>query len=64
MNELNEKQAAALEAINNFILYWTSNPTEISRMEAAAYDYILQDHVLTDTEACDDPACWCKEDAA
>lgn len=50
MSELNEQQAAALETIGNFILYWTSNPREQARMEKAAWDYVTQDHVLTEDE--------------
>lgn len=50
MADLTEKQRVALETIGNFILYWTSNVREQARMENAAWDYVTQDHVLTDEE--------------
>lgn len=51
MSELTDKQAAALETIGNFILYWTSNVREQARMERAAWDYITQDHTFEESEA-------------
>ena len=42
--ELNKAQTDALEAIDNFILYFTSDEAERERMSAAALDYIEQEH--------------------
>jgi len=45
---VNDKQEQALEAIKNFILWYTSNETERDLMYEAALTYVEQDHVLTE----------------
>lgn len=47
---LNAKQRAALEAIENFLLWYTSDEETYVRMWDAAFDYVEQDHVLTSKE--------------
>ena len=49
--EYNAKQKAALDAISNFILYYTSDEMLRERMVDAACDYIEQDHYLA-TQVC------------
>lgn len=48
--ELNTAQSAALEAIDNFILHFTSNDAERERMAAAAVEYVEQDHALREPQ--------------
>ena len=43
---MNEEQKQALDVIQNFILWYTSNETERDRMYEAALTYVEQDHVL------------------
>jgi len=50
---MNNAQQSALEAIDGFILYYTSNADEQYRMSEAARDHVLSDHVLA--EATGDP---------
>jgi hypothetical protein len=45
---MNEKEEQALEAIQNFILWYTSDEAERDRMCEAAIEYIEEDHVLTE----------------
>ena len=49
-DNLNAKQRAALEAIENFLLWYTSDEKTYARMWDAAFDYVEQDHVLTSEE--------------
>jgi len=45
---MNRKQEQALEAINNFILWYTSSECEQEKMQDAAETYVKEDHVLTE----------------
>jgi len=45
---MNKKQTEALETIQNFILWYTSNEQEQEKMQSSAADYVRQDHVLTE----------------
>lgn len=45
---MNRKQEQALEAINNFILWYTSSECEQEKMQDLAASYVKQDHVLTE----------------
>ena len=47
---MNQKQEAALDTIINFILYFTSDENSRERLIEVAYDYVEQDHVLTEDE--------------
>lgn len=47
---MNSKQQAALEAIQNFILWFSSDETERERMNTAAVAYVEEDHVLTEED--------------
>ena len=49
-DNLNAKQRAALEAIENFLLWYTSDEKTYARMWDAAFDYVEQDHVLISEE--------------
>ena len=49
-DNLNAKQRAAIEAIENFLLWYTSDEKTYARMWDAAFDYVEQDHVLTSEE--------------
>ena len=44
---LNPAQRAALEAIDNFILYYSSSETVRALMQDAAREYVAEDHVLS-----------------
>ena len=46
--EVNDRQKNALETIENFIEWYTSDETERDRLWAAACDYVEQDHVLAE----------------
>ena len=48
---MNDKQREALDTIINFILYFTSDENSRERLIEVAYDYVEQDHVLTEKEA-------------
>ena len=50
LDNLNAKQRAALEAIENFLLWYTSDEKTYARMWDAAFDYVEQDHVLISEE--------------
>jgi hypothetical protein len=47
---MNRKQEQALEAIQNFILWYASDETERNRMREAAVAYVEEDHVLTEED--------------
>ena len=47
---MNQKQEAALDTIINFIFYFTSDENSRERLIEVAYDYVEQDHVLTEDE--------------
>lgn len=46
-DSLTPAQRAALEAIDNFILWYSSSETVRAQMGDAARDYVEQDHVLS-----------------
>ena len=48
---MNAKQQEALETIINFVLYFTSDENSRERLIEVAYEYVEQDHVLTEEEA-------------
>ena len=48
---MNAKQQEALETIINFVLYFTSDENSRERLIEVAYEYVEQDHVLTEGEA-------------
>jgi hypothetical protein len=48
---MNTKQQEALDTIINFILYFTSDENSRERLIEVAYDYVEQDHVLTEEAA-------------
>lgn len=48
---MNAKQQEALDTIINFILYFTSDENSRERLIEVAYEYVEQDHVLTEEEA-------------
>jgi hypothetical protein len=45
---MNEEQERALETIQNFILWYTSDEAKRDRMCEAAIEYVEEDHVLTE----------------
>lgn len=45
---MNQKQKDALETIINFVLYFTSDENSRERLIEVAYEYVEQDHVLTE----------------
>ena len=47
---MNRKQRDALETITNFALYFTSDENSRERLIEVAYDYVEQDHVLTEED--------------
>lgn len=47
---MNAKQQEALDTIINFVLYFTSDENSRERLIEVAYEYVEQDHVLTDSE--------------
>jgi hypothetical protein len=47
---MNAKQQTALDAIINFILYFTSDENSRERMIEVAFDYVEQDHYLTEED--------------
>lgn len=48
---MNAKQQEALDTIINFILYFTSDENSRERLIEVAYEYVEQDHVLTQEDA-------------
>ena len=48
---MNAKQQEALETIINFVLYFTSDENSRERLIEVAYEYVEQDHVLTEENA-------------
>lgn len=48
---MNKKQQAALDTIINYILYFTSDENSRERLIEVAYDYVEQDHYLTEEDA-------------
>ena len=48
---MNAKQQEALETIINFVLYFTSDENSRERLIEVAYEYVEQDHVLTEEDA-------------
>ena len=49
-DNLNAKQRAALDAIENFLLWYTSDEKIYARMWDAAFDYVEHDHVLAEED--------------
>jgi hypothetical protein len=45
---MNDTKKATLDAIYNFILFYTSDENERDRMFECALDYLDQDHVLNE----------------
>jgi ethanolamine utilization cobalamin adenosyltransferase len=45
---MNAKQQEALDTIINFVLYFTSDENSRERLIEVAYEYVEQDHVLTE----------------
>lgn len=48
---MNDKQREALDTIINFALYFTSDENSRERLIEVAYEYVEQDHVLTEGDA-------------
>jgi hypothetical protein len=48
---VSEEQKRALDAIQNFIIWYTSDETLRERMNDAAVDYVEEDHVLNEVRA-------------
>lgn len=48
---MNAKQQEALDTIINYILYFTSDENSRERLIEVAYEYVEQDHVLTEGDA-------------
>lgn len=47
---MNQKQQDALDTIINYILYFTSDENSRERLIEVAYEYVKQDHVLTEED--------------
>ena len=48
---MNAKQQEALDTIINYILYFTRDENSRERLIEVAYEYVEQDHVLTEGDA-------------